>query len=169
MARQSFPPTETSVIPFISLSPTLQIIRPLFKLYTWRSSRFFVSTVTATLSPVTGDTYPTSSAWILNSISTTSGKYNIYEKGKSSCLALDLGNIEYYLFTANIIDFKLYSAFNLVLSGPDPGFPIGGGANPPGGRQHMILSNFAKNCMKLRKFWAMGGRPSKSTTGHRHL
>ena len=32
------------------------------------------------------------------------------------------------------------------------------GANPPGGRQHMILPNFAKNCMKLRKFWAVGGR-----------
>ena len=38
-----------------------------------------------------------------------------------------------------------------------PGFPVGGGANPPGGRQHMILPNFAKNCMKLRKFWATGG------------
>ena len=31
------------------------------------------------------------------------------------------------------------------------------GANPPGGRQHMILPNFAKNYMKLRKFWAVGG------------
>ena len=39
----------------------------------------------------------------------------------------------------------------------DPGFPIGGGANPPGGRQHMILPNFAKNCMKLRKIWAVRG------------
>ena len=26
-----------------------------------------------------------------------------------------------------------------------------------GGRQHMILPNFAKNCMKLRTFWAVGG------------
>ena len=43
------------------------------------------------------------------------------------------------------------------VSGADPGFPVGGGANPLGGRQHMILPNFAKNCMKLRKFWAVGG------------
>ena len=42
-------------------------------------------------------------------------------------------------------------------TGADPGFPVGGGANPPGGRQHMILPNFVKNCMKLRKFWAVGG------------
>ena len=47
--------------------------------------------------------------------------------------------------------------------------PHRGGANPPGGRQHMILQNFAKNCMKLRKFLAVGGgggacqvRPPKS-------
>ena len=46
----------------------------------------------------------------------------------------------------------------------DPGFPVGGGANPPRGRQHMILPNFAKNCMKLRKIWAMGGHPPKSAT-----
>ena len=44
------------------------------------------------------------------------------------------------------------------ISGVDPGFPVGGGSNPPGGRQHMILPNFAKNCMKLRTFWAVGGR-----------
>ena len=53
--------------------------------------------------------------------------------------------------------------------GADPGFPVGGGANPPGGRQHMILPNFMKNCMKLRKFWAVGGgahraHPPKSAT-----
>ena len=47
----------------------------------------------------------------------------------------------------------------VLLSGADPGFPVGGGANPLGGRQHMILPNFAKNCMKLRKFWAVGGAP----------
>ena len=39
----------------------------------------------------------------------------------------------------------------------DPGFPLGGGADPLGGRQHTILSKFPKNCMKSRKFWAMGG------------
>ena len=42
-------------------------------------------------------------------------------------------------------------------TGADPGFPIGGDANPPGEHQHMILRNFAKKCMKLRKFWAVGG------------
>ena len=42
--------------------------------------------------------------------------------------------------------------------GADLGFPIGGGADPPGGgRQHTILSNFPENCMKSRKFWALGG------------
>ena len=42
----------------------------------------------------------------------------------------------------------------------DPGFPIGVGANPSveGGRQHTILPNFPKNCMKLKKFWSIGGR-----------
>ena len=56
------------------------------------------------------------------------------------------------------------------MSGADQGFPVGGGANPLGGRQHMILSNFPKNCMKLRKFWTVGGgghapvRPPKSAT-----
>ena len=35
----------------------------------------------------------------------------------------------------------------------DPGFPRGGGANPPGwGRQHTILPNVPKNCMKLKEF-----------------
>ena len=39
-------------------------------------------------------------------------------------------------------------------SAADPGFPRGGGANSPwgGGRQHTILSNFPKNCMKLNEF-----------------
>ena len=44
-------------------------------------------------------------------------------------------------------------------SGADPGFPVGGGANPRGGRQHTILPNFPKNCMKLRKVWSVGGAP----------
>ena len=42
--------------------------------------------------------------------------------------------------------------------GADPGFSVGGGADPPGGRQHTILSKFPKNCMKSRKFWTVGGR-----------
>ena len=40
----------------------------------------------------------------------------------------------------------------------DPGFPRGGGANSPGGRQHTILPNFPKNCMKLKEFGPRGGR-----------
>ena len=39
----------------------------------------------------------------------------------------------------------------------DPGFPRGGGANSPGGRQHTILPNFPKNCMKLKEFGPSGG------------
>ena len=45
----------------------------------------------------------------------------------------------------------------------DPGFPVGGGASP-GGAQHMIMQNFEKNCMKLRKFWALGGGPHLNPT-----
>ena len=48
-----------------------------------------------------------------------------------------------------------------VHAGADPGFPVGGGTNPPGGAPTydfaMILPNFAKNCMKMRTFWAVGG------------
>ena len=29
---------------------------------------------------------------------------------------------------------------------------IGGGGNPPKGRQHMILPKFPKNCIKLKEF-----------------
>ena len=43
--------------------------------------------------------------------------------------------------------------------GADTGFSVGGGANPPGGRQHTNLSDFPENCMKLRKFWSVGGAP----------
>ena len=48
----------------------------------------------------------------------------------------------------------------------DPGFPQGGGGgvNPPrGGREHAILPNSPKNCMKLKEFGRRGGgvRPSR--------
>ena len=50
--------------------------------------------------------------------------------------------------------------FKQLTTGADPGFPVGRGANPPlRGRQHMILPNFPKNCMKLRIFWVMGRAP----------
>ena len=39
----------------------------------------------------------------------------------------------------------------------DLGFPRGGGANSPGGRQHTILPKFSKNCMKLKEFGPRGG------------
>ena len=40
-------------------------------------------------------------------------------------------------------------------SGADPEFPVGGGANPPGGGANIQI--FPKNCMKLRTFWFIGG------------
>ena len=45
----------------------------------------------------------------------------------------------------------------------DLGFPRGGGVNSPGGggRQHTILPNFPKNCMKLKEFGPPGGRGSR--------
>ena len=42
----------------------------------------------------------------------------------------------------------------------DPGFPREGGANPKGGRQPIICRIFPENCMKMKKFWAGGGRAS---------
>ena len=44
----------------------------------------------------------------------------------------------------------------VIHSVADPGFPRGGGANSPGGRQHKILPNFPKNCMKLKEFGPRG-------------
>ena len=38
----------------------------------------------------------------------------------------------------------------------DPGFPKGGGTNPPGGHQHTIVANFPKNCMKSKEFEPQG-------------
>ena len=56
----------------------------------------------------------------------------------------------------------------------DPGFPRGGGANSPGGRQHTIFPNFPKKCMKLKEFGPPGGCASKillcrSATATPHL
>ena len=69
-----------------------------------------------------------------------------------------------------ILSFPFY--FPLASSsGADPGFPVGGGANPPGGGANIWFCQiFWKNCMKLRKFWAVGGAhrapPPKSATAH---
>ena len=38
----------------------------------------------------------------------------------------------------------------------DPGFVQGRGANSPAGRQHKILPNFPKNCMKMKEFGSRG-------------
>ena len=55
--------------------------------------------------------------------------------------------------------------------GAAPGFPVGGGANPPGGCQHMILPNFAKKLHEIEKILGHGGHvlgapPLRSATGH---
>ena len=42
----------------------------------------------------------------------------------------------------------------------DPAFPRGGAPTPQGGRQHTILPNFSKNCMKLKEFGPPGGAHS---------
>ena len=48
----------------------------------------------------------------------------------------------------------------------DPGFPIGGGANPPGGTPTYKFTGFSQNCMKLRKFWSVeGGVPGEAPLG----
>ena len=55
--------------------------------------------------------------------------------------------------------------------GADPGFPVGGGANLLGGGANLqFCQKFPKYHMKLRKFWAVGGRmpgvpPLRSATG----
>ena len=44
------------------------------------------------------------------------------------------------------------------IPGADPGFPVGGGANSSGGAlTYNFTKIFQKICMKLRKFWAVGG------------
>ena len=45
----------------------------------------------------------------------------------------------------------------ISMPGVDPGFPVGGGANPPGGAPTYDFAKFSttKKCMKLRKFWAL--------------
>ena len=64
----------------------------------------------------------------------------------------------------------MFSIFG-QLTGMDPGFLIGGGANPPGrGPNIQICQIFPKKCMKLRKFWSVegvhaGGNPLGLATG----
>ena len=83
-----------------------------------------------------------------------------------------------YIYTEllNRINIKVSKAILLIFNlfhhnvyrqadwpGTDPGFPAGGGTNPRGvGCQYAILPNFPKNCMKMRKFWAVGGRAPRA-------
>ena len=52
----------------------------------------------------------------------------------------------------------------------DPGFSVGVGTNPYRGRerQHTILPNVLKTCMKFRKFWAVEGAHAGSAPQIRH-
>ena len=63
------------------------------------------------------------------------------------------------VFEVTIIQSYMHTHITKRLTGADTGFPIGGGINPPGGGcQHTNLPDSLKNCMKLRKFWSVGGR-----------
>ena len=46
----------------------------------------------------------------------------------------------------------------------DPRFLWGGEGNPRGRRQHTILPNFPKNCMKFKKFGSRGARRFQNIT-----
>ena len=64
---------------------------------------------------------------------------------------------------SNSIDSNQNIVWNKA--GADPEFPVGGGANPPGGgHQYTNLPDLLKNCIKLRSFWSVGrgtpGAPS---------
>ena len=84
--------------------------------------------------------------------------------------SVNIGSIHILCFSSRSIMTGMHLESFISIAGADPGFPVGGGANPRGGgRQHMILPNFVKNYMKLRKFWAVGGwgvpgAPPKSAT-----
>ena len=64
----------------------------------------------------------------------------------------------YSPFTKKLEHYAHFIQFQRdILTGADPGFPVGGGANTwGGGCHHTILPNFPKNCMKVKKIWAMG-------------
>ena len=39
----------------------------------------------------------------------------------------------------------------------DPGFPRGGGANSPGGRQHTNLIEFSQKLHEIQRIWTLVG------------
>ena len=53
------------------------------------------------------------------------------------------------------VELKLYLPLHCQWRIQD--FPEEGAPTPQGGRQHTILSNFPKNCMKLKEFGPRGG------------
>ena len=61
--------------------------------------------------------------------------------------------------------FDIMFQYKTMITVADPGLPRGGGANPKGGRQPIIWSIFPENCMKMKKFWARGGRASLAPPG----
>ena len=65
-------------------------------------------------------------------------------------------SIRYWLFLAFMITFSIiYSVQWRIQDFPEEGRQL------PGGRQHTILPNFPKNCMKLKEYGPPGGaRPS---------
>ena len=73
------------------------------------------------------------------------------------CYNIHLMNTRKKDVMASALTMKPYVA--PVFAGVDPGFPVGGVANALEGTNKRFLPNFPKKCMKLRKFWALGGRP----------
>ena len=47
--------------------------------------------------------------------------------------------------------FHSHTVRKITILGAGPGFPVGGGANPP----TYDFTKFPKNCMKLRNFWSL--------------
>ena len=66
------------------------------------------------------------------------------------------------------MNLNLLDQTNVSLAGADPGFPVGGGANPPGAPTYDFANFWEKNCMKMRKFWAVegGGGPAPPQIRH---
>ena len=53
-----------------------------------------------------------------------------------------------------------------MYSGADPGFPVGGGANPPEGAPTYDFAKFREKLHEIEKILGhRGARPLKSTTG----
>ena len=50
------------------------------------------------------------------------------------------------------------SLFSRIKAGADPGFPVGGGANPVGGGADVRCGHISQNLyVKMKEFWSVGG------------